>query len=246
MDIQKLPGIYKITNTLNGKAYIGQSQNVCDRIKAHRRKSRKLVINRAIQKYGIESFIFEVLIYCEKYELDEYEKKMIAINNTISPNGYNIDEGGKDRHVSESTKIKLSEKMKGRYVGVNNPFYGKSHSEDAKAIISNANKGKVISDEHKKILSESSSSRKGELAHWYGKEPPFKGKLHSLSSKKKIGDAERGELNHCSVPVIVFGVRYVCQSDASKAIGIPLNTLRYRIISNSEKYVEYQYADKKS
>lgn len=243
MNIQKLPGIYKITNNVNGKSYIGQSKDVYERLKAHKRKSRVLAINKAIQKYGLNSFTFEVVIYCETFELDEYERKIIMLYNTISPNGYNIEDGGKDRHISEQTKQKLSNKMKGRYEGVNNPFYGRSHTENAKILISNANKGKIISDEHRKIVSESARSRRGELAYWYGKEPPFKGRTHNAESRMKIGDAERGELNHASVAVIVDGIRYSCQAEAAKAIGVAVNTIRYRVRSNNQKYKDYRYAE---
>jgi len=242
MKIESLPGIYKITNKLNGRSYIGQSIDVLARIKTHKRKSRKLVINKAIQKYGVSSFVFEVIIYCEVSLLDEYEKALIVYHNTISPHGYNIEVGGKDRHMVESTKEKLSNMMKGRHVGENNPFYGKSHSEEVKKIISEANVGKIISEEHRKVVAKSASTRKGELSYWYGKEPPFKGKSHSEKSRNKIGDAERGALNHCSVPVIISGVRYSCQAEAASSIGVAPNTIRYRVKSSNSKYSDYSYA----
>jgi len=242
MNFQKLPGIYKITNKLNGKSYIGQSKNVNSRIKAHCRKSRVLVINKAIQKYGVDNFEFEVVLYCDIDSLDYYEKRLISHYNTISPNGYNIDVGGKDRRIAESTKKKLSNSMKGRYVGENNPFYGKTHNEQSIKLISIANKGKTISDEHRKIISESSSKRRGVDSYWYGKEPPFKGRSHSENSRKLIGDAERGELNHGSVPVLINGVRYSCQEEAARSMGVSRNTIKYRILSNSQKFSGYSYA----
>lgn len=243
MHIESLPGIYKITNKLNGKSYIGQSVDVLARIKTHKRKSRKLVINKAIQKYGVSTFTFEVIIYCEVSSLDEYEKALIVHYNTISPYGYNIETGGKDRHMADSTKEKLSDRMKGRYIGENNPFYGKFHNEETKKIISDANVGKVISEEHRKIVANSASARTGELSYWYGKEPPFKGKSHSEKSRKKIGESKRGALNHCSVPVVIAGVMYSCQAEAASIIGVAPNTIRYRIRSSSSKYSDYSYAE---
>lgn len=59
----------------------------------------------------------------------------------------------------------------------------------------------------------------------------------------KIGDAERGELNHASVAVIVDGIRYSCQAEAAKAIGVAVNTIRYRVRSNNQKYKDYLYAE---
>ena len=61
-------GIYKITNTINGKVYIGQSQNIAERWRAHRSrafsedgKNERNLLYRAIRKYGLEIFEFSVI-----------------------------------------------------------------------------------------------------------------------------------------------------------------------------------------
>ena len=68
-------GIYKITNKLNGKVYIGQSINIKQRWKQHRTNAtvRKENLYLAFQKYGLENFSFEVLETCQEKELDEKE-----------------------------------------------------------------------------------------------------------------------------------------------------------------------------
>ena len=244
-NFRNIPGIYKITNKINGKCYIGQSTKIKNRIAVHRRACRNLVVSNAILKYGVENFEFEVLIYCETNMLDYYEKLLIVKYSSTAPNGYNIAEGGHERRiVSESTKNKQSEKMKDRYSCELNPFYGKRHTIETKNKISDIHKGKVISDEHRKIISDSNKARTGEKSTWFGKEPPFKGRTHNESSKKMIGDAERGERNHMSIPVSIKGVNYSCYSEAAVALGIPTTTLRYRVKSTKDKYSEYIKIDK--
>ena len=59
-------GIYKITNNINGKVYIGQSNNIQRRFSEHQTKgeSSRIPIDVAIQKYGKENFSFEVIEEC--------------------------------------------------------------------------------------------------------------------------------------------------------------------------------------
>ena len=237
---QNLPGIYIITNNLTMKSYIGQSIRVKNRIAVHRSACSNLVIATAIRKYGVENFTFNVLLYCEIGELDYYEKNLIAIHNTISPSGYNIAKGGHlHKSVSDETRTKMSNLMKGRYTGESNPFYGKKHSIETKKKISDTHAGKIISEEHRRIVGESGKLRTGAKNPAYGKPSSFKGRTHSEESRKMIGDAERGVNNHMSIPVEIKGVRYVSIQEASTALGIPTTTLGYRIRSSKPKHAEY-------
>lgn len=104
-------GIYKIVNKINNKIYIGQSINVVDRWKQHQYKSlnsKELAYNSAIhqamRKYGIENFVFEIIEECSIDELDEKERYWISKLNTLSPNGYNILEGGQKVRKVEPPK----------------------------------------------------------------------------------------------------------------------------------------------
>ena len=95
-------GIYKIKNLINGKVYIGQSQNISQRWVAHR--SRPFNSNaiqydcplyRAIRKYGFDNFSFEVLEETTKDKLNEREIYWIAkFNSNDSIYGYNLTSGG--------------------------------------------------------------------------------------------------------------------------------------------------------
>ena len=63
-------GIYKITNTINGKAYVGQATNISVRLKNHRsdafnpnKPGYDYPLYRAIRKYGLENFRFEIIVH---------------------------------------------------------------------------------------------------------------------------------------------------------------------------------------
>lgn len=105
-------GIYKITNQINGKVYIGQSTNIKRRWRQHQKtaydvnnKDYEKPLYRAIRKYGIENFIFEILEECLKKELNEKEKRYISLYNSFF-NGYNLTLGG-DASGTEINKTKI-------------------------------------------------------------------------------------------------------------------------------------------
>ena len=77
-------GIYKIENIINGKCYIGQSENLPIRIKTHINNIKKIKennkeLNIDAEKYGVENFKIEVIEYCDISKLDEKEKKYIKL-----------------------------------------------------------------------------------------------------------------------------------------------------------------------
>ena len=77
-------GIYKITNKLNKKVYIGQSVNIEIRFKDHKSKQKRdrepnSHLYRAIEKYGIENFDFEILEECSASDLNERESYYIKL-----------------------------------------------------------------------------------------------------------------------------------------------------------------------
>ena len=88
--------IYKITNTRNGKIYIGQSVNPIRRFNAHKNRAKNNVGNSPlyddIRRYGIESFVLDIIEWTEEY--DKREIELIAQYGTMVPNGYNILKGG--------------------------------------------------------------------------------------------------------------------------------------------------------
>lgn len=105
-------GIYKITKISNGKSYIGQSNDIERRFKEHQTKgaSTRIPLDIAIQKYGKESFTYEVLEECDIESLNERESFWIKYYNTVET-GYNCNYGGDNSVVgSKNPKAKLTEK----------------------------------------------------------------------------------------------------------------------------------------
>lgn len=94
-------GIYKITNLSNNKIYIGQSINIAARWEEHLywSSNSECPIHRALRKYGVNKFSFEIIEECPKEELDTREIYWIKYYNSLSPNGYNLTPGGNQTHL---------------------------------------------------------------------------------------------------------------------------------------------------
>lgn len=108
-------GIYKITNKINGKAYIGQSVDILKRWSRHKSNINNILHEEAIycamRKYSIENFTFEVIEECEAEQLDSREIYWISYYNTMTPNGYNMTAGGNAGCARENL-LKANEKRK--------------------------------------------------------------------------------------------------------------------------------------
>lgn len=103
--------IYKITNTLNGKSYIGQTSRSVDvRWAEHVREAFKAshayfsIIHYAIKEYGVDAFSVEVLEKCDDELLDEREQYWIKYYHTYGE-GYNITRGGQGKIRSDNEEI---------------------------------------------------------------------------------------------------------------------------------------------
>lgn len=92
--------VYKITNLVNNKIYIGQTVNLNRRWSEHKSKS-KSPVSRAIKKYGENNFTIEVLYFGDNFNEEEsrYIKEYQSQNKEI---GYNIADGGEDGYNSYS------------------------------------------------------------------------------------------------------------------------------------------------
>ena len=139
--------IYKITNLVNGKIYIGQTvQSLKKRFEQHC-GNKKSVLGRAIQKYGKENFYIETVEECDTIEeLNEREKFWIAKSDCIAPKGYNLTEGGEGASHSEVTRQKMSVVNRKRFENIAErekiaeKLRGRKDSEEVKAKKSAAQK----------------------------------------------------------------------------------------------------------
>ena len=103
--------IYRIRHLESDQSYIGQTtKKVNIRWLDHcRPKSECTKLKNAIQKYGREAFEFTVIETCETIDqLNEREVHWIKELNTLSPNGYNLEVGGKNKIPCEETRKKMS------------------------------------------------------------------------------------------------------------------------------------------
>lgn len=97
-------GIYKITNLLNNKCYIGQSCDIKRRWKEHKKPSNDSIISKAIHKYGVENFSFEIIEECEQELLSEREIFYIEKFNSYEE-GYNLTIGGEGKRAAYNKKM---------------------------------------------------------------------------------------------------------------------------------------------
>lgn len=113
--------IYKITNIINNKVYIGQTKrNPRTRYNEHLRNEE--ILKYAGEKYGRENLILEIIEEnLSQAEANEKEKIYIKVYNSLVPYGYNLSEGGLSTTISEEGRLKLSQ----RHSGINNPRCGK-------------------------------------------------------------------------------------------------------------------------
>jgi group I intron endonuclease len=157
--------IYKITNIVSGKCYIGETreENPENRWKKHiqtiNRNSGCPALKDAIKKYGIDKFKFEVLIICFDEDRFIYEKEYIAKYKSQVPNGYNILPGGEGggflgkKHSPESIQ-KMVESLK-RF-RENNPNHFETYREKHRESMSKVDISSILknSEKFKKAVEE--------------------------------------------------------------------------------------------
>lgn len=97
--------LYKITNTVNSKVYIGITGDPKRRKYEHLRKKSGTfsLVRLAVNKYGIDAFTFEVLVVGSKEYIVDLEPKAISLYGTMS-HGYNLQSGGCPERGSTVTK----------------------------------------------------------------------------------------------------------------------------------------------
>jgi group I intron endonuclease len=129
--------IYIVTNTVNGKRYVGQTRGqVKYRWAAHVKgalaHNNDYAISHAIRKYGIDAFSVRTLCKAAHCDLNFFEGRAVAILNTIAPAGYNLTPAGDSFEHTAETRAKISAANMGR----TSPNKGKPQSEETKAKLS--------------------------------------------------------------------------------------------------------------
>lgn len=219
--------IYCYLNPINEKRYIGQTIDERGRRSAFKTKElyctklenggKLSKFDAARKKYGKDTFIYSVLCKIEDdnlellhQRLDELEQYYIKKYDTFN-NGYNSTEGGFSGKLSEETKQKISESLKGRPMSklTYEKFclQGHPHTEESKQKISNKAK-----ERYRDITNH-----------------PMYGKHHSEESKRKNSESRKGKCmgaeNGKSKPILCFTKsgeflkEFTCQGDACEWLG---------------------------
>jgi group I intron endonuclease len=137
-------GVYQIRNLVNGKVYVGSSEDISSRWKVHLRliargNHHSIKLQNAFRKYGQDNFAFEIINHCSENDLLFFEQLFINANDSFRK-GYNMSEVAgspmKNRKHSVETRAKMSKSGKGR-----------PKSEDHRKAIGRGNLGKKMSKE---------------------------------------------------------------------------------------------------
>lgn len=160
--MERIRYLYKITNIENNKIYIGQTVQPEKRWYQHKYDSSKnnhpSTLAYAIKKYGNMSFNFEVIACCKTLdEANDIETILVEqYDSHVSNNkGYNISLGGRTAPITDDVKKKMSAAKKGKKLS---PEHSKKISESNKGRVA-SNKGIPRSDEEKNKISKSSKGK---------------------------------------------------------------------------------------
>lgn len=196
----KIRFIYKITNTINNKIYIGQHYGYLD----DGYLGSGTLIRKAIKKYGRDVFKREILEICKNREhTNQREAYYVNLYNPYAPNGYNIAEGGQggDTISNNPNREEIIRKVKlhhADFSGKNHPKYGTHHSEQTKKKIgekSKLKKGYIwvynpITKETKGIQRDKDIPEGFILGRG---DSPLKGISLSEETKQKISESKKGK-----------------------------------------------------
>lgn len=213
--IERRPGVYLITCTVNGKRYIGSSKNVKQRIWSHqsllkREKHPNPHLQNSYNTHGREAFTFEVLVYSDDLtrlvELEQYYIDTLLPEYNIRP----IAESNLGMKMPEESVEAMKKRMKGRVVSAETRIAiaasrtGTTFPEEWRQNIKKSKQN--ISDETKELQSESAKARvarDGMSKATMAAAKVNKGKPRSEETKRKIAETKRkkfenGEYTHHS------------------------------------------------
>lgn len=231
--------VYKITNLITGKIYIGQKKG-CPSMSQNYYGSG-VYIKKAINKYGLEQFRKEVVELVEDHGegrqsvLDDLERHYIKINNATKRTvGYNVSDGGTGGGSS----------------GENHYLYGRRFPEESKRKMIDSKRGKTHTEYTKDKMSRTHKERYALNGHHNKGRKQTKewvemmvaintGSRRSTESKKNIraSSIQRAIKEHGFVHT-PYGT-FETQQEAAEIAGVSKATIRNRIDSQSDKFAEY-------
>ncbi len=100
--------IYKLTNRITGKSYVGQTKDLQTRLSGHKCCAGNCrYLHNAIRKYGWENFVCEVLERCTEADVWAAEGRHIVLQNTLAPNGYNLTIDNEETRIFSEQSLAL-------------------------------------------------------------------------------------------------------------------------------------------
>ena len=206
-ELSSTSGVYCITHKDSGKQYVGKSANMYGRWGQHRRDSvsnrYKTEFYNALRAHGLDAFLWQVLEFCDKDQLDSREVHWISALNTFGGDGYNHTLGGDgltagSRH-SEHANAEKSKRQK-----------GKSHSPEHNAAVSKALSGQKR-PEHvmKKLLDGAVRYRKGrplDEKHKRKLSSSQKGRRNLPEAYTKGWETRRANINRKKLKIVISAI----------------------------------------
>lgn len=133
--------LYKITNQLNGKIYIGQTIDLHGRWQAHKSYAKNpektgQYVHRAMAKYGIENFVFEQIATCISQEDADTTESFLILqyDSRNKEKGYNLTTGASYGGHSEETKEKIRQATINQIATKGHPAQGRIVTEEEKEL----------------------------------------------------------------------------------------------------------------
>lgn len=260
-------GVYKITNTISGRYYIGYSVNIKKRFRSHKYKLRtqthdNIFMQRAYNCDGENCFVYEI-IHTFNTEQEAKDKELEYLTDmNIRGNLYNLNfnNGGGDMITNHPDRANILERIKNSVIervskltpeerkqkwsqpGEKNGMFGKTHTPEVRKILSEINIGH---SRNKGIpLKESTKQKLSEKAKLRtGEKNHFYGKHHTEETKQKLREKSTGKDNGQGHKIVINNVNYNSISEASRKLNIPCPTVLWRLKSKNPKFINYKYAE---
>ena len=266
---QKIIGVYKISNTLSGRYYIGYSTNINRRFTVHRSKLKQkchdnIFLQRAYNLDGEDKFIYEIIHICDtEEEAKEIELQYLTdltIRNIIY--NLNFNNSGGDLLTNHPDKEKIREQIINSYketlskmtpeerkekygkCGERNGMFGKTHSDEVRKMNSELKKGNTNFKGCKHT--EESKQKMSEIRKNKntGENNSFFGKHHSEETKQKIREKNIGNIPPSNKEITIDDFFYISISEAGRQLNISVATILWRLNSKNPKFENYKYASK--
>lgn len=187
MEKQEFFTIYKITNLITEKIYIGvhKTKNLNDSYMGSGK-----VISQSIVKYGRSSFKKEILELCKDEDIMyELEAKYVNVEFVNRKDTYNIRIGGVRANFEKIARSNKGQKRTDEQrLRMSNAQKGKTLTEAHKAAIGKSGKGRVISEETRRKISNTQKGKKIIGTHLENLRKSFKNRIYTDEQRKNLSD----------------------------------------------------------